>query len=200
MPTRKPRYWTLHRVLVGVVLANTAVGPLVADLLVPKVAAMHLHNPAWPPHAKFHDAQYISVSAVVGLTGIIVLRRRRGDLDQQFRVAAALGSATWIGMFAALLFPGTAVIDPEFEQNNRRVLGLDAQLFIATVTVLCVAGSLKAVDTPFREDPVHETSSSSRWLRRSLRSRYVRCTMTGRLGRPKIGRDRQRLASIVEPP
>jgi hypothetical protein len=36
-------------------------------------------------------------------------------------------------MWSALLFPGTAARDPEFECTGHKVLGLDPQLFIALV-------------------------------------------------------------------
>ncbi|WP_433603617.1 DUF6640 family protein [Nocardia sp. CA-135953] len=40
--------------------------PLPADLVIPDIADPHLHNPAWPPHAKFHDTQYIGMGALIG--------------------------------------------------------------------------------------------------------------------------------------
>ena len=32
-------------------------GGLIADAIVPSTARMHIHNPAWKPHAKFHNVQ-----------------------------------------------------------------------------------------------------------------------------------------------
>ncbi|MGH8878057.1 MAG: DUF6640 family protein [Stackebrandtia sp.] len=140
MPT--PRHWTTPRLLVGVALFFSLAGPLLADLVIPDVAALHLHNPAWPPHAKFHDAQYIVMSFLLALLGFATLRRRGGDRRRQFQLAAGLASVTWLGMFGALLFPGTGVIDPEFAADNQPILGLDAQLFIAVVMLLCVGAAL----------------------------------------------------------
>jgi hypothetical protein len=130
------RLWTLPRLLVGVVLLNTLVGPLLADLVIPDIAARHLHNPNWPPHAKFHDAQYIGMGALIGVIGLRVLLRRQGDPRAQFYLAAALGSVTWLGMWGALLFPQTAAQDPEFAETAAKVLGLDVQLFIAVVMLV----------------------------------------------------------------
>lgn len=35
-----------------------------------------MRNPRWPGHAKFHNAQYIVMSAVLGGLGLRLLRRR----------------------------------------------------------------------------------------------------------------------------
>ncbi|WP_225732345.1 MULTISPECIES: DUF6640 family protein [unclassified Nocardia] len=136
------RFWSLPRVVVGVVLLNTLIGPLLADLVIPDIARRHLHNPNWPPHAKFHDAQYIGMGALLGTIGLRILLRRKGDQRAQFYLAAALGSVTWLGMWGALLFPGTAAQDPEFAADARKVLGIDFQLFIALVMLVGLSAAV----------------------------------------------------------
>ncbi|MEV0643972.1 DUF6640 family protein [Phytomonospora sp. NPDC050363] len=140
--TAAPRHWTAPRILVRVVLFFTLLGPLLADLAIPAVADLHLHNPAWPPHAKFHDAQYIVMAALIAGVGLAVLWGRTGDLRARFHLAAALGSVTWLGMFAALLFPGTAPQDPEHAADAVKVAGLDPQLFIALVMLVALSAAL----------------------------------------------------------
>ena len=103
----------------------------------------HIHNPNWPPHAKFHDAQYIAMGALTGGIGLRVLLRRHGDAQTNLRQAAALGSVPWLGMWAALMFPGTAATDPEFESTEPRVLGMHPQLVLALV----VQGALSTAVT-----------------------------------------------------
>ncbi|WP_063039065.1 DUF6640 family protein [Nocardia pseudovaccinii] len=132
-------HWTLPRILVGAVLLNTLIGPLLADLVIPDIADLHLHNPAWPPHAKFHDAQYIGMGTLIGAIGLVVLWQRTGNLRARFYLAAALGSVTWLAMFGALLFPGTAAQDPEHAAEAARVIGMDPQLFIALVMLIALA-------------------------------------------------------------
>ncbi|WP_245401419.1 DUF6640 family protein [Nocardia albiluteola] len=136
------RVRAVPRSLVGAVLVNTMVGPLLADLVIPDVARQHLRNPGWPPHAKFHDAQYIGMGMLTGAIGLRILLRRKGDPRAQFYLAAALGSVTWLGMWGALLFPGTAAKDPEFECTGHKVLGMDLQLFIALVMLLGLSGAV----------------------------------------------------------
>ncbi|MFI9505652.1 DUF6640 family protein [Nocardia sp. NPDC052566] len=144
------RHWTLPRVLVGAVLTNTVVGPLLADMVIPEVAKQHLHNPNWPPHAKFHDAQYIGMGAMIGAIGLRILARRKGDPRAQFYLSAALGSVTWLGMWGALLFPGTAAKDPEFKHDGGKVLGLDPQLFIALAMLVGLSSAVVLERTRWR--------------------------------------------------
>ena len=141
MTTRRPS--RLSRALVGAALVITGAGPLLADLVVPRTAKQHLYNPNWPPHAKFHDAQYIAMGALTGGIGLRVLLRRHGDAQTNLRQAAALGSVPWLGMWAALMFPGTAATDPEFESTEPRVLGMHPQLVLALV----VQGALSTAVT-----------------------------------------------------
>lgn len=130
------------RAIVGAVLGVTGAGPVLADLVVPRTAGQHLRNPNWPPHAKFHDAQYIAMSGLISAIGLRVLLRRAGDPRAQFYLAAALGSVTWLGMWATPLFPGTAATDPEFEGTDPPVLGLHPQMFLALVMLVGLGGAV----------------------------------------------------------
>ncbi|ONM49603.1 DUF6640 family protein [Nocardia donostiensis] len=161
--TTSARHWTIPRILVQLVLLVTMFVPLLADLVIPDIAAMHLHNPAWPPHAKFHDAQYLVMSALLGLTGSVILRRRAGDLRAQFRWAAALAAITWVGMFGALLFPGTAAQDPEHRAGNPPILGLDPQLFVALIVLVTVAIAVVV-------EQVAQVCSGDQWTTKSSRA------------------------------
>ncbi|QYN37605.1 hypothetical protein K1T35_10390 [Pseudonocardia sp. DSM 110487] len=118
---------TWPRIVVGAVAVITALGALLADVVVPDLAAQHAFNPAWPPHAKFHDAQYVVMSILLGALGLALVARN------QLLWAAALLSTPWLGMLGALLFPGTATYDPEFADDTVFVLGLHGQVFLALV-------------------------------------------------------------------
>ena len=133
---------TLSRTLVGSLLAAIGVGPLLADFVYRPTANQHIHNPSWPPHAKFHDAQYIAMSPLISAVGLRILLQRDGDAHAQLRQAAALASVAWLGMWGALLLPGTAATDPEFEATEPKVGGLHPQLFMSLIALGALSGTV----------------------------------------------------------
>ncbi|MFD1931215.1 DUF6640 family protein [Nonomuraea mangrovi] len=125
----------LPRILIIAVAAITTVGAVLADLAIPDLAAQHAFNPAWPPHAKFHDAQYMVMTVLLGLAGLaLALRPGRHRLLH----AAAILATPWLGMIGALLFPGTATYDPEFTDRTVFVLGLHGQVFMAIALLVAL--------------------------------------------------------------
>jgi hypothetical protein len=128
---------TAARVLVGLMAAGATVGPLVADFLLPATARQHLYNPRWPAHAKFHNGQYIVMSAVLGAVGLRLVSSPKGDPDHNLLTAAAIVSAPWVGMYGALAFPGTALVDEEFRDlPHNKVFGVETNIAIGS---LCLA-------------------------------------------------------------
>ncbi|OCL12068.1 hypothetical protein AOQ84DRAFT_285942, partial [Glonium stellatum] len=80
----------------------------------------HVLNPSWPPHAKFHNGQTMSMGLSLGLLTLYYTwrrptppARRRGDDDDLF-TAAVLASLYWVTGLSAILYPGTMWMDPEF--------------------------------------------------------------------------------------
>jgi hypothetical protein len=88
------------RSVLRVAAALTAVGGFAADW-----NRTHLLNPAWPPHARFHDAQTISLGALLGSGGLFFLR---SDDDRDLALGALLPALFWLSMGASFTFPGTA--------------------------------------------------------------------------------------------
>lgn len=129
------RHWTLARILVALVAVFTFVGALIADAVGP-MAVQHISNPNWSPHAKFHDAQYIVMSMLLRALALVLLSRRRGDGHGALLVSAALLATPWLGMYGALLFPGTSMRDPEFDVPSAYVLGTHPQVLTAAGTLL----------------------------------------------------------------
>ncbi|GAA1990386.1 DUF6640 family protein [Amycolatopsis minnesotensis] len=131
----------LPRTLIAVVGVITTVSAVLADLVIPELAAQHAFNPAWPPHAKFHDAQYLVMTVLLGLIGLaLVVRPTRNRV----LCATAVLATPWLGMTGALLFPGTATYDPEFAGRTHFVLGLHGQVFMAIVLLLVLLGAAVA--------------------------------------------------------
>lgn len=106
------------------------------DAVLPKTARMHLYNPAWPPHAKFHNGQTMSLGMLLGTLSIIILFSFRPLTLPIFLVAAAVAGAYFIAMALAPIFPGTAWVDPEFANEVPRPLGLNPQQLIGYVLVM----------------------------------------------------------------
>ncbi|MDD7965421.1 DUF6640 family protein [Actinomycetospora lemnae] len=134
---------TASGVLVGLVAAGTAVGALLVDAVLPETARQHMRNPRWPGHAKFHNAQYIVMSAVLGGLGLRLLRSPHGDPDHNRVMAAAIVSVPYLGMYGAAAFPGTALSDEEFgDSPANRVGGVEDNLLSATVCLAVLGTSL----------------------------------------------------------
>ncbi|GGN58933.1 hypothetical protein GCM10010112_13220 [Actinoplanes lobatus] len=135
------RHWSLPRILIAAIAVETALGALLFDLVLDGTAAEHMGNPAWPPHAKFHDAQYIVMSLGLGVLTLALLARRRGDTRSRLLCAAGILAVPWAAMFPALLLPGTATYDPQFRAGTQFILGLHGQLFMAAVTLAILAAA-----------------------------------------------------------
>ncbi|GAA0942758.1 DUF6640 family protein [Pseudonocardia zijingensis] len=131
------------RGLVGLIAAGTAVGALVVDAVIPETARQHMRNPRWPAHAKFHNAQYIVMSAVLGGIGLRLLTSPNGDPDRNRVLAAAIVSVPHVGMFGAAAFPGTALSDEEFRDSPANtVKGVEVNILSAAVCLAVLGASL----------------------------------------------------------
>ncbi|MGL5839239.1 MAG: DUF6640 family protein [Sphingorhabdus sp.] len=98
---------TIGRWLLGFVITATVVVVAIADVF----NATHLFNPAWPPHARFHNAMQAGTLLLMSAASLWGLARHN-------HVLAALAPATfWPGLFIALPVPGTSVhASPELAQ------------------------------------------------------------------------------------
>ncbi|WP_202461534.1 DUF6640 family protein [Streptomyces sp. SID8374] len=105
---------SLGKVLISVPAVVAGVGPYIADW-----NETHIHNPDWPPHAKFHNAQTMGLG--VGLAGAALLQLWR-PADSRAGARAALdGGAVsaalyWVTQISALAYPGSRAVDPPGKQ------------------------------------------------------------------------------------
>ncbi|KAM3078141.1 hypothetical protein ACMFMG_002557 [Clarireedia jacksonii] len=80
----------------------------------------HVYNPRWPPHAKFHNGQTMSMAVGLGLATLYYTHRRTASkaaaADSLF-TAAIFGSLYWITGISAILYPGAKGMDPEFGEG-----------------------------------------------------------------------------------
>ncbi|MFE2941249.1 DUF6640 family protein [Streptomyces sp. NPDC059255] len=101
----------LGKVLISVSAVGTLVGSYAADW-----NETHFYNPTWPPHAKFHNAQTMSMGTVLSLATLYHLwnpGRSRTSLES----AALIASLYGLTQLSAGLYPGTASVDPPREDN-----------------------------------------------------------------------------------
>lgn len=127
------------RWLIALVAFVTALGGLLADFLLPAPAAQHIRNPRWSPHAKFHNAQGILMGFCLGGLALVLLFRHSAVSRGDVWLASFIASIYWITIFGARLFPGTAFVDPEFEQQGPK--RPPAQLVIGIVFVCILAAA-----------------------------------------------------------
>jgi hypothetical protein len=102
-------------------------GGFVADAVVPSTSRQHLWNPAWPAHAKFHNAQTMLMGIFAGSLSLYILFACGPLTLRMFLLATAAAAMYWVTLVLAPLFPGTAWYDPEFKDASRRPLGLSPQ-------------------------------------------------------------------------
>lgn len=123
-------------------------GGLVADALVPGGARQHLFNPRWPPHAKFHNGQTMSMGIISGSISLVLLFGTQPLTLPLFLTAAAVAGNYFVAMVLAQLFPGTLWSDPEFSAATPRPLGLFPQQLISYllcgITVVAIGLALQS--------------------------------------------------------
>src|SRR6201992_403131 len=104
-----PPSFTAGRMCLTLVSLNTILGPYFADW-----NETHVKNPKWPPHARFHNGQTMSMGLLLGLlTQYFLWRPTQHPLDS--RLSAALVSSIYFSSgMSAILYPGAKWLDPEF--------------------------------------------------------------------------------------
>jgi hypothetical protein len=101
----------IGKVLISLSAVGTMVGAYIADW-----NETHIHNPTWPPHAKFHNAQTMSMGVALSLATLYHLwkpGRSRASLDSAAIIAGMYG----VTQLTAVFYPGTASVDPPREDN-----------------------------------------------------------------------------------
>lgn len=110
---------TPGRLLITAVILSLIPGAFIADY-----NATHLFNPRWPPHARFHNAQTMSMSVALTLPTLwYAWRAPRGtrtaadDLGDSIVTATIFASIYPLTSLAAWFFPTVLAVDPEFGEG-----------------------------------------------------------------------------------
>ena len=103
----------------------TCVGAYIADY-----SDSHIFNPRWPPHAKFHTGQTMSMALALGVATLYYLWRpvKAEASKENLNIVATFASLYWATQLSAILYPGTRFTDPEFGDSIFQVY-LDAVMF-----------------------------------------------------------------------
>ena len=99
----------------------------------------HMFNPRWPPHAKFHTGQTLSMSLLLSLLTICFAWRRTSDQGEAVFATAGFAAAYWVTQATAIAYPNTAFYDPEFITADSFPLGLPLQAYFELLFLLLIA-------------------------------------------------------------
>jgi hypothetical protein len=126
--------WLFTLAAIGLTL-----GAHIADL-----SRSHIFAARWPPHAKFHTGQTLSMSILLSLLTIFFAWRKTTDPKSAVLATVGFSAAYWVTQATAILYPNTAFYDPEFVTAHSFNWGLPAQAYfqIAFVALIAVAGGL----------------------------------------------------------
>lgn len=107
------------RIIICAVALLGGLGGLISDF-----SDTHLLNPLWPPHAKFHNAQTMSLGLLLAACAIGFAVWPTRAPRQRLVAVAVLGSLYWTSIFFAQFFPGVGFFDPQFvDREGILILG-----------------------------------------------------------------------------
>jgi hypothetical protein len=124
----------VSRVLFYFVSLYLVVGAHVADY-----SRTHLLDPRWPPHAKFHDGQTLMFSIFLCALTFYGASVRTQDKTLTLMSTTAFAAMYWVTQALAIVYPGTAFMDPEFDTPRAYLLGLPAQVTIDIIALCLIA-------------------------------------------------------------
>ncbi|WP_263381289.1 DUF6640 family protein [Granulicella arctica] len=124
----------ISRVVFYFVSVYLVVGAHVADY-----SRTHLLDPRWPPHAKFHDGQTLMFSIFLGALTIYFASVRTQDKALTLTATTSFAALYWVTQALAIVYPGTAFMDPEFDGPSAYLLGIPAQVVVDVLALSLIA-------------------------------------------------------------
>ena len=114
----------MSRILFTLSAIGLTAGAHAADM-----SPSHLFNDRWPPHAKFHTGQTLSMSVLLSLLTIFFAWRKTSDQREAVLATAGFAAAYWVTQATAISYPNTDFYDPEFQPARRSRLSLPGQAY-----------------------------------------------------------------------
>jgi hypothetical protein len=129
----------ISRLLFTLAAIGLSLGAHVADM-----SPSHIFDVRWPPHAKFHTGQTLSMSLFLALLTILFAWQKTTDRRLAVFATAGFSAAYWVTQATAILYPNTAFYDPEFVTARSFPLGLPGQAYfeIAFLSLIALASWL----------------------------------------------------------
>jgi hypothetical protein len=118
------------------------IGGFLADYVIWETARQHMKNPAWPPHAKFHNAQTILMGIGLGVITLTLLFRFDKLQLSGLLEASCTASLYWVSLLLAPIFPATAWNDPEFRNSTPVRFGIHPQQLLAIGVMILIIVAL----------------------------------------------------------
>ncbi|KAF2403010.1 hypothetical protein EJ06DRAFT_527974 [Trichodelitschia bisporula] len=105
---------SVGRVLLSLSALVSSAGAFLADW-----NETHIYNPRWPPHAKFHNGQTMSMGVALAVATLYYTWRTvpSSQRRESLFTAAVFGSIYFISALSAILYPDSKGMDPEFGEG-----------------------------------------------------------------------------------
>lgn len=126
---------TIGKLLMSLVAVFTIISPFLADW-----NETHIFNQHWPPHAKFHNAQTMTLAVLLGSAALLFLWRRRGVGFELFPTLLFV-TFYWISQVPAFAFPGVGWTDPELLQPGQAMSDVPIQLKLDLVLFALISSA-----------------------------------------------------------
>ena len=129
------------RLVLTFAAAVTGITPFLADW-----NETHIYNEKWPPHAKFHNAQTLSMGALLSAASLFYIWRSKNGVRANLLPAVVFSSLYWVSQSMAFAFPGVAWTDPHLLKPGQSLEQFPQQvpLEIVLYSLITVGASLMA--------------------------------------------------------
>lgn len=123
------------KLLFSLIALFNALSPFYADW-----NETHIYNPAWPPHAKFHNAQTMAMAVLLALATLYFVWSSR-DSKRMLVPAAIAAGLYWASQALGFLFPGVAWTDPNLLHAGQSLSDFPMQLKLDFVMFHLIAAA-----------------------------------------------------------
>lgn len=129
------------RLVLTCAAAVTGITPFLADW-----NETHIYNEKWPPHAKFHNAQTLSMGALLSAASLFYIWRSKNGVRANLLPAVGFSSLYWVSQSMAFAFPGVAWTDPHLLKPGQSLEQFPQQVPLEMVlySLITVGASLMA--------------------------------------------------------